>query len=81
MIASMLLAVTTGASTPAPSPSVPPYPVIVHTITSRSCAVLHDTIVPIGLADKFDLDMAVWACFANARVAAERAAQQQELAA
>ena len=37
-----------------------------------------DTIVPIGLADKLDLDMAIWACFANARIDAERASQQQE---
>jgi 5-methylcytosine-specific restriction endonuclease McrA len=39
------------------------------------------TIIPYGLADKLDLDLAVWACFANARVAAERAGQQQDLAA
>jgi 5-methylcytosine-specific restriction endonuclease McrA len=37
-----------------------------------------DTIVPIGLADKLDLDMAIWACFANARIDAEHASQQQE---
>jgi 5-methylcytosine-specific restriction endonuclease McrA len=37
-----------------------------------------DTIVPIGLADKFDLDMAIWACFANARVVAEQASQPQD---
>jgi 5-methylcytosine-specific restriction endonuclease McrA len=37
-----------------------------------------DTIIPIGLADKLDLDLAIWACFANARVAAERASEQQE---
>ena len=37
-----------------------------------------DTIVPIGLADKLDLDMAIWACFANARIDAEQASQQQE---
>jgi len=40
-----------------------------------------DTIVPIGLADKLDLDMAIWAAFANARIDAEQASQQQELAA
>jgi 5-methylcytosine-specific restriction endonuclease McrA len=40
-----------------------------------------DTIIPYGLADKLDLDLAIWACFANARVAAERAGQQQDLAA
>ena len=37
-----------------------------------------DTIVPIGLADKLDLDLAIWACFANARIDAEQASQQQE---
>jgi 5-methylcytosine-specific restriction endonuclease McrA len=37
-----------------------------------------DTIVPIGLADKLDLDMAIWACFANARIDAEQARTQQE---
>jgi hypothetical protein len=46
-------------------------------------AVCHDaeitteTIVPIGLADKLDLDLAIWACFANARVTAERADEDQ----
>jgi Domain of unknown function (DUF222) len=42
-----------------------------------------DTIVPTGLADKLDLDLAIWACFANARIDAERASEQhyQELAA
>ena len=37
-----------------------------------------DTIVPIGLADKLDLDLAIWACFANARIDAEHASQQQD---
>jgi hypothetical protein len=37
-----------------------------------------DTIVPIGLADKLDLDLAIWACFANARIDAERVSQQQD---
>jgi len=36
-----------------------------------------DTIVPTGLGDRLDLDLAIWACFANARVAAERADQGQ----
>ena len=41
-----------------------------------------DTIVPAGLSDKLDLDLAIWACFANAGVAAEQASQEeQELAA
>jgi 5-methylcytosine-specific restriction endonuclease McrA len=37
-----------------------------------------DTIIPAGLGDKLDLDLAIWACFANARIAAEQASQQQE---
>ena len=36
-----------------------------------------DTIVPTGLSDKLDLDLAIWACFANARVTAERADHDQ----
>ncbi len=41
-----------------------------------------DTIVPDGLADKFDLDLAIWAAFANARIDRERHQQhEQDLAA
>jgi 5-methylcytosine-specific restriction endonuclease McrA len=36
-----------------------------------------DTIIPTGLADKFDLELAIWACLANARIAAERAAAER----
>jgi hypothetical protein len=34
-----------------------------------------ETIIPLGLADKFDLELAVWAALGNARIAAERAAE------
>jgi hypothetical protein len=37
-----------------------------------------DTIVPIGLADKFDLGLAIWAALGNARITAERAAEAQQ---
>ncbi len=41
-----------------------------------------DTIIPAGLADKLDLELAIWACLANARLAAEQADEDQhELAA
>jgi len=40
-----------------------------------------DTIIPIGLAGKLDLDLAIWAAFANARIDTEQASEQQELAA
>jgi 5-methylcytosine-specific restriction endonuclease McrA len=36
-----------------------------------------ETIVPTGLADKLDLDLAIWACFANARITAQRANEDQ----
>jgi hypothetical protein len=39
------------------------------------------TIIPAGLADKFDLDQTIWAYFANARVAEERQAHELEVAA
>jgi hypothetical protein len=41
--------------------------------------ITSDTIIPTGLADKFDLDLTIWASFANARLAQERA--QEELTA
>lgn len=34
------------------------------------------TIIPIGLGDHLDLDLAVWGFFANARVAQERLSGQ-----
>jgi 5-methylcytosine-specific restriction endonuclease McrA len=37
-----------------------------------------ETIVPAGLGDKLDLDLAIWACFANARLDQQRAGQQHE---
>ena len=37
-----------------------------------------DTIIPAGLGDKLDLDLAIWACFANARIAEQQAGQHQE---
>jgi 5-methylcytosine-specific restriction endonuclease McrA len=37
-----------------------------------------ETIIPAGLADKLDLDLAIWACFANARLDQQRAGQQHE---
>jgi hypothetical protein len=36
-----------------------------------------ETIIPSALGDKLDLHMAIWACFANARVADERRSTQQ----
>jgi 5-methylcytosine-specific restriction endonuclease McrA len=36
-----------------------------------------DTIIPAGLSDKLDLDLAIWACFANARI--DQQTSQQHL--
>ena len=45
--------------------------------TCHDAEITTETIVPTGLADKLDLDLAIWACFANARVTAERADEDQ----
>lgn len=36
------------------------------------------TIIPAGLADNFDLDITIWAYFANARLARERSRVRQQ---
>jgi hypothetical protein len=35
-----------------------------------------ETIVPAGLADTFDLELTIWACLANARLAQQLATEQ-----
>jgi 5-methylcytosine-specific restriction endonuclease McrA len=45
--------------------------------TCHDAQITTDTIVPTGLGDKLDLDLAIWACYANARIDRE-ASQQQE---
>ena len=64
-------------------PNSPPLPGTRGDITSQHQArITQDTIIPAGLADKFDLDQTIWATFANARIAEERRqAHEQELAA
>lgn len=56
MVASLILALATGAvsapASPAPSPQASSLPLIVHAITSRSCSALHDTIMPVGFVLK-----------------------------
>lgn len=44
----------------------------------HDAAVTADTIIPGGLADRFDLELAVWACLANSQLAERRARQQAE---
>jgi hypothetical protein len=40
----------------------------------HDAAITPDTIIPAWNGDRLDLDLAIWACFANARTAQERAA-------
>ena len=40
----------------------------------HGAAVTSDTIIPAGLGDRLDLHQTIWACFVNARIAAERRA-------
>ncbi len=44
----------------------------------HDAVITTDTIIPAGLGDKLDLDLAIWACFANARIDEQRARQHQE---
>jgi hypothetical protein len=48
----------------------------------HDAGITTDTIIPAGLGDKLDLDLAIWACFANARIDQEASQQhEQQLAA
>jgi hypothetical protein len=40
--------------------------------TCHDARVSHDTIIPAWYGDKLNLDLAIWACFANARLAREK---------
>jgi 5-methylcytosine-specific restriction endonuclease McrA len=51
-----------------------------HIASQHTADITARTIIPAGLADNFDLDQTIWAYFANARLAEERA-QESELAA
>jgi hypothetical protein len=46
--------------------------------SQHAVGITADTIIPAGLADKFDLDLTIWASFANARIAEERAQEQEQ---
>jgi hypothetical protein len=58
-------------ASPARQPAVPP------AYTQRCHLDDGPAISPAGLSDKLDLDLAIWACFANARTDAEQASQDQ----
>jgi hypothetical protein len=42
----------------------------------HDAVITDETIVPSALGDKLDLRQTIWACFVNARIAAERRAEQ-----
>jgi hypothetical protein len=44
----------------------------------HNAQITTDTIIPAGLGDKLDLDLAIWACFANDRIDEHRASQHQQ---
>ena len=54
-------------------PNCPRLPEADGDFSSQHAAdITADSIIPAGLADKFDLDLTIWASFANARLAEER---------
>jgi len=62
-----------------PMPAAPSLPGSDGDLTAcHNADITTDTIIPDGLADKFDLDIAIWAAFANARIDRERQQQQQQ---
>ena len=64
---------TTGTGTLIPaSPALPASDEDIR--TCHDARVTPDTIIPAWYGDRLDLDHAIWACFANARIAEERAA-------
>ncbi len=68
---------TTGAGTLVPaSPALPASDEDIR--TCHDARVTPDTIIPAWYGDRLDLDHAIWACFANARTAEERAAAAED---
>jgi 5-methylcytosine-specific restriction endonuclease McrA len=62
-----------------PMPAAPSLPGSDGDLTAcHSADITTDTIIPDGLADKFDLEIAIWAAFANARIDRERQQQRHE---
>jgi hypothetical protein len=61
-----------------PLPNAPGLPESDGNLTRcHDADITTETIIPIGLADKFDLDLAIWAAFANARVDRENSHHHQ----
>ncbi len=61
-----------------PMPSAPALPESDADLTRcHDADITTDTIIPAGLADKLDLDLAIWACFANTRID-QQASQRHE---
>jgi hypothetical protein len=62
-----------------PLPSAPDLPGSDGDLTRcHDADITTDTIIPIGLADNLDLDLAIWAAFANTRIDREARQHQHE---
>jgi hypothetical protein len=64
---------TKGTTIPA-SPQLPATDADIS--TCHDATITPDTIIPAWHGDRLDLDLAIWACFANARIDQERLAAQ-----
>jgi 5-methylcytosine-specific restriction endonuclease McrA len=62
-----------------PMPNGPSLPGSDGDLTScHDAQITTDTIIPAGLGDKLDLDLAIWACFANARIDQQQSSQHHD---
>lgn len=63
-------------------PNCPALPAGAGNITGcHDADIRPDTIIPAWYGDKLDLDLAIWACFANAGTAEKRRQQEREMVA
>ena len=62
-----------------PVPASPPLPGSDGDLTRcHHAQITTETIIPAGLGDRLDLDLALWACFANTRTTAAQASPDQQ---
>ncbi len=62
-----------------PMPNAPALPGSDGDLTRcRHADITTDTIIPAGLADKLDLELAIWACLANARLNQQTSQHHQQ---
>jgi len=60
-------------------PACPPLPRTDGDIrTGHDARIAPDTIIPAWYGDRLNLDLAIWACFANARIADEKSRRDEQ---